>query len=345
MFFSILKKSFDSVYLTEEAGVLKKKKNKFNKTSIYLKSKHNINKKRIFYIIQRSPGAGLFSNLLFVLNHLNICDRHSFIPIIDMENFPTIYNEKRKIFNSYNAWDYYFEPVSKYKLNKIYKFERAIISSSDYYKSFQQNSVEIKKIYKKYIKINKKILKEADVYIKKNIKNKKVLAIHYRGTSYKTSAGHPYPPTFNQMKFIIDYLFKKDKYDKFYLCTEDKKMFENLKKIYEEKMIYKDCFRSYKDDAFKIYPRHNHRYLLGKEIMVESIIMSKCQSFLSSETNISNFIHIIKKKNKPKFYKIENGYNSTNEYYAMWLWYIKRILPSFLGGFGKSVDISNPKFN
>ena len=73
--------------------------------------------------------------------------------------------------------------------------------------------------------------------------------------------------------------------------------------------------------------------------------MSKCQSFLSSETNISNFIHIIKKKNKPKFYKIENGYNSTNEYYAMWLWYIKRILPSFLGGFGKSVDISNPKFN
>ena len=79
--------------------------------------------------------------------------------------------------------------------------------------------------------------------------------------------------------------------------------------------------------------------------MVESIIMSKCQSFLSSETNISNFINIIMKNNKPKFYKIENGYNSTNEYYAMWLWYLKRILPSFLGGFKDFVKISHPKFN
>ena len=51
------------------------------------------------------------------------------------------------------------------------------------------------------------------------------------------------------------------------------------------------------------------------------------------------------KNNKPKFYKIENGYNSTIEYYAMWLWYLKRILPSFLGGFKDFVKISHPKFN
>ena len=36
----------------------------------------------------------MFSNLIFVLNHLIICEKHKFIPIIDMENFPTIYNEK-----------------------------------------------------------------------------------------------------------------------------------------------------------------------------------------------------------------------------------------------------------
>lgn len=171
------------------------------------------------------------------------------------------------------------------------------------------------------------------------------MAVHYRGTSYKTSAGHPYPPTYKQMKNIVDKLIKRKKYNKIFLCTEDLKMFKILKKIYKNKLIYKESYRSNKDDAFKIYPRKYHRFKLGKEIIVEALIISKCEGFLSTETNISNFVNIIMNNNKPKFYKIENGYNSTNEYYAMWLWYLKRVLPSFLGGFRKSIQISNPKFN
>ena len=30
------------------------------------------NQKKIFYIINRSPGAGLFSNVTFVLNHISV---------------------------------------------------------------------------------------------------------------------------------------------------------------------------------------------------------------------------------------------------------------------------------
>ena len=55
------------------------------------------NKRKFFYVIKRTPGAGLFSNVVFVLNHLTIAKRHNFIPIVDMENFPTIYNENRSI--------------------------------------------------------------------------------------------------------------------------------------------------------------------------------------------------------------------------------------------------------
>ena len=48
-------------------------------------------------MIRRSPGAGMFSNVNYVINHLKVCDQYNFIPIIDMENFTTIYNEERKL--------------------------------------------------------------------------------------------------------------------------------------------------------------------------------------------------------------------------------------------------------
>ena len=55
------------------------------------------NKNKIFYIIRRkfSP-SGLFSNLTFVINNLLYANKKNYIPFVDMQNFPTIYNEKRK---------------------------------------------------------------------------------------------------------------------------------------------------------------------------------------------------------------------------------------------------------
>ena len=45
-----------------------------------------------------------------------------------MENFPTKYNEKNRINNTKNAWEYYFYPLNKYKLSDVYKSKFVIIS-------------------------------------------------------------------------------------------------------------------------------------------------------------------------------------------------------------------------
>ena len=75
---------------------------KFDKTileklKLSQKSFGHLNQDKIFYLIKRSPGTGMFSNVTFILNHLKLCKKFNFIPIIDMENFKTIYNEKIKI--------------------------------------------------------------------------------------------------------------------------------------------------------------------------------------------------------------------------------------------------------
>ena len=51
------------------------------------------NKNKVFYVIKRSPGSG-FSNFAYTLNHLNISKILNFIPIVDMKNYKTIYNDK-----------------------------------------------------------------------------------------------------------------------------------------------------------------------------------------------------------------------------------------------------------
>ena len=85
------------------------------------------NPNKIFYIITRTPGSGFFSNFIYILNQLNICEKFEFIPIIDMKNFKTIYNEKESFLNG-NAWNYYFKNINKYTLKEVYQSQNVIFS-------------------------------------------------------------------------------------------------------------------------------------------------------------------------------------------------------------------------
>ena len=312
-----------------------KKKLLKDKTNINLYSFGNLNKNKIFYIIRRSPGAGLFSNLIYVINHLKIAKENDFEPFVDMQNFKTIYNEKYTLNKTLNAWEYYFEQVSKNSIRDVYKSHKVIITDNKFYKKFKHTITKnnLNQIAKKYLKTKKIFILEANNFVKKNFKNK-TLGIHYRGTSYKTSANHPFPPTKKQIIDRSKYLIKKYKYNKIFLCTEEEEIFQALNKEFGDKICFiSESFRSNKDDAFKKYPRQKHRFKLGKEILVESIILSKCQGFLYQNSNVSEFVKYLDNKNEIKYFFMKTAFNSSNEYIAKWLWYYKNQAPKFLGGF------------
>ena len=100
------------LYSYEASPITKINQIKQNDLLLSLNSQNK--KKPIFYIIKRTPGAGLFSNFIFVLNHIKIADSLGYKPIVDMENFPTIYNETKSVKNSKNAWNYYFDNKKLY---------------------------------------------------------------------------------------------------------------------------------------------------------------------------------------------------------------------------------------
>lgn len=93
-----------------------------------------LNPDKVFYIIRRYPGTGLFSNLAYVINHIQIANRMGFVPIVDMKNYPTVYNEKKKIFGTYNSWEYYFEKLNNFDLDEVYKSKNIIMTDNKFYR-------------------------------------------------------------------------------------------------------------------------------------------------------------------------------------------------------------------
>lgn len=287
-----------------------------------------------FYIIASKKKRGFFSLLLYVLNHLKFSKKKKLIPVIDMEICKTIYNESKKIFNSYNAWDYYFCKINNYKIKDVYLSKKFILSSKyNIYTKNNKFSQSLKKVFDDNIKLKNQIKKEINFYKKKFklLKNNKVLGIHFRGTDMKISPNHPMPPTKKQILEKINYCEKKFQFEKIFLVTEDINNYLFLKKKFGDKVISIDNFRSYKTKIFDSKERKFHKYKMGKEALINAYLLSYCHVIISSQTGISDFANFI--NSDINFIKINNGNNSSSIFISSFLWNLKNSMPRKLGGF------------
>ena len=324
--------------------IVKKKKN-LSKKRVHLQSFGNLNRDKIFYIIQRSPGVGLFSNLSFVLNHIQIAKSFGAIPLVDMENFPSIYNEKYKILNTYNSWEYYFKQLSDYSLDEVYKSKNVMISESNFYskdENFFYNITEshdLVKILNEEIKL-KNSKNNLLNYLKNNLfKNKKILGVHFRGTTYKI-AGSAYAITPNQMINKINSILSREKYEKIFLVTEDLKNFNSIVDYFGDKVIFlKSSKKGIKDqEVWDNYSRSRHRYKLGRNILLETYLLSFCDGYIDIDTNPREISHGLNLNKSQKRYTIDNGFNKSWRFFnhLKYSWHIKNFLPEKLGGFSNN---------
>ena len=324
--------------------------NYFKHLNFEYKTYGSKNPDKFFYVIRRHPGAGFFSNLNFVIHHLLICDQLKMIPIIDMENYQTFYNCKKKINNTFNSWEYYFKPISKYKLVEVYQSKNVILcdnrTSSDgfseqnyksefkYFNGFQYLDKRHKKIFNKYIKINKNLVNKAEK-LNRRFKGNKVLGICFRGSDQKKSAYQPYTPTENQMKYATDYLLKKYNFNKIYLCTEDKDYLKFYKNNYKKYLIYQDTYRT--TDKVDLFDNDDpyHRYKIGAGNIVDMLALSKTNYMLFATSNIPYCAIFFSKRNISHSF-IDNGMKG-NIFISQFSWYIKKYLPVYLGGFENKI--------
>jgi hypothetical protein len=182
------------------------------------------------------------------------------------------------------------------------------------------------------LRVKKEILKKINNFSKKNfMKKHKILGVHYRGSTYKTARGHGFPLTTDLMIKNIETLIQNFDYEKIFLVTEEEEYLYALNKKFKNKIVFYNSFRMKQLDSFKIYPRKNHRYLLGEEILIETILLSKCDGLTFIRSNVISAAIIFAKK-KLKLHEMYLGLNSRNKFFSKYLWYIKSNLPEYLGG-------------
>lgn len=320
-----IKKKLISFYLKKNVDRIK---------NIQKTNRQTIKKNTKYYVICSKKKRGFFSLLLFVLNQIKYAKIKNLIPVIDMQYYPTLYNEKKVLFGKKNSWEYYFNKINKVKIDDVYKNNNYIFCKEK--NVFTQNNKfhpSLKKIFDKNIKINNNILKKYFFYKKKIFKKKdKFLGIHFRGTDMKYSPNHPLPLTRKQVDKKIKYLMNKFNLKKIFLVTEDTKNFNFfVNNFIDYEIFFINNFRTSKTLAFDKDYRKNHRYKMGEEALINSLLLSNCNLLMSTQTGIADFAYFVNPK--LKFLKINNGNNSKRIFFSLFKYHIKDFLPYALGGF------------
>lgn len=308
----------------------------------HFKSFGEKNPDKIFYVIWiDNMGSGFFSNVSNVLCHLKIADSAGMIPVIDFQNFKTLYNEGEAINDNKNAWEYYFKPVSPFHLDEVYESKNVFFCSGKYPASFGCCITQInglyEEIYKKYVSPQNHVEDLVKGHAKKI--SGKVLGIHFRGQEQKIRAGHSFPPTEKQMIKYTDEIIEKYNINKIFFVSEEQGYLDLFINRYGEKVLYTDSYRTYEVNAYNLTPREKHRYLLGLNVLVDSCLLSMCNGLLCGDSNVSEFARFINNKEFEFVYNLYNGVNSSNPLLARYSYGIKKVLPSYLGGFPDIVSI------
>ena len=211
------------------------------------KSFGELNPTKIFYVIRRRPpGWGFFSNIFFVLQGLDYAAKNGYIPIVDMEHYWIgELSSLRKINGTYNAWCYFFNQVSKYSIEEVYKSKNVILSNGSNILGkdnwltnrniiFATNYDLLKRansILSKSVSLNTETLKYLhDLKSELNWKSEQTLGVFIRGTPYFQDIHFPDSTIPNLDYFIseVKNLLSRKSLKYMYISTEDYRVYKKL---------------------------------------------------------------------------------------------------------------------
>jgi len=303
-------------------GIFKIKKHLF-----FFKDKQRINKEfsgekrsfgskfpdKEFYVIRRQPpGGGLMSNYLHVVGHIKIALENRMIPVVDMQNYKTFYNEEQSVNGSFNPWEYYFrQPFPEYSLNDVYSSKNVTLSSFEFphhvldYSMDGVRDVAKVRAYNDIINSWVKINPEIDSLIKSgadlaSIGKCKVLGVSVRGTDYSRlrPAGHPIQPSTEDLIDIVKSLKAEWSFERILLATEEEAVVDSFKSAFPEQVFAIDRMRlkakdhdmhtKYRPGEFvgaARFERPLDKYKTGLEYLTEIVLLSRCDYLLTGLTS------------------------------------------------------------
>ena len=304
------------IWLTLASPIREYRQNQYNEK---FKSYGVLNPDKTFYVIRkRPPGYGFFANFNHVIAGLIYAKSRNFIPVVDMENYwMDEINSLQKINGTYNSWLYFFEEVSGYSLDEVYRSKNVVLSRGSQilpnkhylndktmsYISSRKHLDELHEVFQEYIKINFFASKYIDQKRKDLVWNPvNTLGISVRGTGYKTGrAGNMRLPELNFIIQSIRDICLKKSYTNLYIMTEDFKLYKSLEKNLKDFTVI-PSIRFDPDlsvDAWQNSQRVSSDgtirmgYKKTLDYLTEVFLLSECMTTVCIPTNANLFMLLI----------------------------------------------------
>jgi hypothetical protein len=262
----------------------------------------NANPELTFYVIRiQPPGAGLFANFNWVLSHVAYALEKGYMPVVDMENYQTFFNETTPINGTYNAWEYYFNQPTQYTLSDAYKSKNVILSDARYYFGdkicpfFGEEQIHfVNTIINKYLRFNDKTLEyinNQQCLIFKDFKD--ILGVKHRGTDYNGGAYHNHSnlPSVDAIITKTKELFAKWDMKYVYLSTEEAGAVNKFRDVWGDNLIMTNIPRIEKyerrmgQSSQISFGRENDNYQKGLDYIVDTILLSRCDALIAAGNN------------------------------------------------------------
>ncbi len=289
---------------------------------------------KVFYVIWRERyGVGFFSNASQILCHLIIADSLGMEPVVDLENFPTLYNEDEEVCGTRNAWEYYFKQTSSVPLREVYESQHVFFCDGKFPSGFSYYASEIPEsqgVFDRFVTVRPDIEDSVNEWMAGF--GPRTLGVHFRGQEQNRAAGHPFAPTERQILDATARLIRERNFDRIFLVTEDQRYLDLFRNEFGSLVWATDSFRTRGKNAYRMRPRPLHRYLLGREVLVDALLLSRCQALVASWSNVSEFAKLMNGGKYEVVWSIWNGRNSRNPLLALYQYGLRKRLPPTLGG-------------
>ena len=303
LIFNIINKNI-KIYEKKKKLLKVFKNDTVNDSYLYEKIKEDYdNNYFVIIICKRCKYCGLFALLKYYLHDINDFINNGYIPIIDLSSYPNVFNGFNKTSLNDNPFELFFNQPFGYtlinvieKATKIKYFNctfphhmlnHKTIYFHNYIFKFWQN------ILFKYIPIKNEIINQS--YLIKNdlFKNSEnILGILIRGTDYlaRKPKFHPIQPKVKIVINDIKEFNEKNKYDFFFIGTEDINIRNQFINEFGEKLKYikskNNIEYNYKKKNFLALNKNMKGNIDNIKIyLLNIIILSKCIDIICSRTN------------------------------------------------------------
>ena len=286
--------------------------------AFYMKSYGERNPERNILFIEINAMMGYAYR--YILYALWEAERFGFTPVIRF-NEECAYLEDHPVNGTRNPFEYYFQQPADISLDSVYESKRVFSFELAHlyriekelgnlnpetpvgYIVTESYLSDLAQVARKYIRLNQvteKIFAESkEKLFPKNIRSKRILGIHVRGTDFALNwQNHPNMVMPEEFFSVIDHLLEGDAaFDYIFLATDDSSRLNVFKERYGKRLLYyEDVHRGdgAQNIALSVLDRENTHYLDGLEALRDVYTLAACNGLIAGLSQISIAARIVR---------------------------------------------------